>query len=151
MTCARLLFNGPSPEGSGALGVYTSAHINMCLCLFAFVTVTLTCLLSRLLAALSRCNECEPGHDTSAMHYLANGSVAGVGVLVLRLASRWAKAVLLTSAVTSSASFSSPCFPSLRGQRDCSRLDKELLGVSRPPKFTWLAAAHILVHWFHRF
>lgn len=37
----------------------------------------------------------------NAMHYLANGLVADAGVLVVRPVSQWAKAALLTSAVTS--------------------------------------------------
>lgn len=44
----------------------------------------------------------------NAMHYLDNGLVADAGVLVVRPVSQWAKAVLLTSAVTSFFLPSSP-------------------------------------------
>lgn len=105
-------------RGSSTLGVYSLAHINMCLCVPSIFIGTSACLLTRLLEALSHSNEHEVGHDTSAMHYLANDSVAGVGVLVLRPVSRRARAALLTSTVTSSSFFSPPCF-SLRDQQFC--------------------------------
>lgn len=53
-------------------------------------------------------NEYGTGHHTSGMHYLANGSVAGVGVFALTPASRWAMAALPTSTSTSSSSFFFP-------------------------------------------
>lgn len=102
-------------------------------CVFSIVTVTSACVLTCLLAALSHNNEHEPGHDTSAMHYLANGSVAGVGSACTETSVSAGEGcpphldshlfILLFSSL----------FFSLRDQQFCSCLDKELtvLGVSQ--------------------